>query len=188
MNTKDIVYISLFAAIMASFGLIPKIDFGGGFVPFSIQSIIPIIAGAVLGAKRGFFAILLFIGLVAIGLPVLTGGRGGLGNLFGATGGFIFGWLVVAYLVGFFTELFFNKLNVLKSFIINSVASIIILYLIGIPWLAVIADISLSKATIGMLPFIPIDIVKALVASFIILAVKKNYPIIDSKQKNAKRN
>ncbi|AQX26114.1 biotin transport system substrate-specific component [Bartonella sp. Raccoon60] len=88
MTTKDLTYISLFAALYAVLGFFPPI-----FLPFFLglpitaQSMGPMLAGSILGAKRGAAASALFLFLVAIGLPLLAGGRGGIG---------VFGDLVVA--------------------------------------------------------------------------------------------
>ncbi len=182
MVTKDIVYISLFTAITAAFGLIPKIDLSIG-VPFSLQTISIILAGGILGSKRGFLSMLLFICLIALGLPILTGGRGGIGVLLGATGGFIFGFAISTYFIGFLTEKFYYKLNFFSSLTINLIGSILVLYLIGVPWLSFVAKMPLEKAVTVMLPFVPFDIIKAFFATFIILKVKENYPIIKLKTK-----
>ena len=79
MSTKDIVYIALFAAVMAVLGLFPPITLPISGVPVTAQSLGPMLAGAILGARRGGLSILLFVALVALGLPLLSGGRGGFG-------------------------------------------------------------------------------------------------------------
>ena len=78
MNTRDLVLIALFAAIVVVLGLIPPITLGFIPVPITAQSMGVMLAGCILGAKRGALAFLLFLLLVIIGLPVLSGGRGGL--------------------------------------------------------------------------------------------------------------
>ena len=78
MKTKDLAYIALFAAITAVLGLLPAIPVPAVPVPITAQTLGVMLAGAVLGARRGFLALLLFLVLVAVGLPVLAGGRGGL--------------------------------------------------------------------------------------------------------------
>lgn len=78
MKTRDLVLISLFAAIIIALGLLPPITLGFIPVPITAQSLGVMLAGVVLGAKRGTLAVLLTILIAAIGLPVLSGGRGGL--------------------------------------------------------------------------------------------------------------
>ena len=75
---KSLTHIALFAALIAALGLVPKLDLMSG-VPISAQSLGIMLCGTVLGARKGALAVLLFLGLVAIGLPLLAGGRGGLG-------------------------------------------------------------------------------------------------------------
>ena len=78
MNTSSlsIALVSLFAALIAVFGLIPKIDLPLG-VPITLQTLGVMLAGCMLGPKRALQALLLFLAAVAIGLPLLSGGRGG---------------------------------------------------------------------------------------------------------------
>ncbi|WP_230048946.1 biotin transporter BioY, partial [Erwinia aphidicola] len=79
MSTRDIVYIALFAAITAALGLFPAFSLPVIAVPITAQTLGPMLAGAIAGAKRGALALVLFVLLMAIGLPLLAGGRGGLG-------------------------------------------------------------------------------------------------------------
>ncbi|MEY3633571.1 MAG: hypothetical protein RI937_1769, partial [Pseudomonadota bacterium] len=78
-STRDLVRIALFAALIAVLGLIPKFDlpFAAG-VPITAQTMGVMLAGLFLGARNGFLAIVLFLFVVALGAPVLSGGRGGL--------------------------------------------------------------------------------------------------------------
>ena len=78
MTTRDIVLVALFAAIIVVLGMLPPITLGFIPVPITAQSLGVMLAGCILGAKRGAGACLLVVLLVAIGLPVLSGGRGGL--------------------------------------------------------------------------------------------------------------
>ena len=92
MNTRDLVLSALFAAIIVALGLLPPIPIGIIPVPITAQSLGVMLAGVVLGAKRGTIAVLLVVVLVTIGLPVLSGGRGGLAVFVGPTAGFFVGW------------------------------------------------------------------------------------------------
>ena len=83
-RSSGLAYVSLFAALVAVFGLIPKIDLPLG-VPITLQTLGVMLAGCMLGPKKALQALLLFLAAVALGLPLLSGGRGGLG-LAGSTG------------------------------------------------------------------------------------------------------
>src|SRR5574343_2012459 len=88
--------IALFAALMAVLGLIPKIDLPLG-VPITLQTLGVMLAGCMLGPKRALQALLLFLAAVAIGLPLLSGGRGGIGVFFAPASGYLIGWPVGAF-------------------------------------------------------------------------------------------
>ena len=84
---RNLTHIALFAALIAVLGLVPQIDLMAG-VPITAQSLGIMLCGTVLGARRGALAVLLFLLLVAVGLPLLSGGRGGLGVFAGPSVGF----------------------------------------------------------------------------------------------------
>ncbi len=77
MKIQDIVYVALFAALTAALGVIPRIDLGVVPVPITAQTLGPMLAGSILGARRGATSQILFLLLLAAGLPLLAGGRGG---------------------------------------------------------------------------------------------------------------
>ena len=76
---RDVVLIALFAAITAGLAIFPPLVLPVVGVPVTAQSLGPMLAGGVLGARRGGLSMLLFLALVAMGLPLLAGGRGGRG-------------------------------------------------------------------------------------------------------------
>ena len=73
---------------------------GIGVVPITLQTLGVIAAGAILGARKGAAAVLVFLALVAMGLRLLAGGRGGLGVFAGTTVGYIVGWVFAAAFIG----------------------------------------------------------------------------------------
>lgn len=178
MNTKDIVYISLFAALMAALGIFPPLTVPAIGVPVTAQSMGVMLAGGILGAKRGGLSLILFMLLVAIGLPLLAGGRGGLGVFAGPTAGFLLGYVVGAYWVGWLVEKFWYKLNVFYVGVSCILGGIVAIYAFGIPWLAYSAAIPIEKAFLGSMAFIPGDAIKAVIATAIIVGVKRAYPLI----------
>jgi biotin transport system substrate-specific component len=141
------------------------------------------LAGGVLGARRGFLSIVLFLALVALGLPLLAGGRGGFGVFAGATAGYLVGWTIAAFVIGYLVERFWTKLSYLKALIACLLGGVVVLYAIGVPWSAQVAGIPVSTALAGSLPFVPGDIIKALIAAGVIMIVKQSYPIIGTGQR-----
>ncbi|MET3589638.1 biotin transport system substrate-specific component [Bartonella silvatica] len=183
MNTKDLTYIALFAAIYVVLGSFPAIylPIASG-IPVTAQSMGPMLAGSILGAKRGALASLLFLILIAIGLPVLPGGRGGMSIFLGATAGYLIGFVVAAFFIGFMVELFWQRLNFITLCVINVVGGIGVVYLFGIPWMAYVTKTPLWAALIGSLVFLVCDFLKVFIASFIALAIKKAVPLITKKK------
>ncbi|WP_067719540.1 biotin transporter BioY [Nocardia yamanashiensis] len=178
MRSRDLAQIALFAAIMVVLGFFPLIQLPGTTVPFTSQTLGVILAGSILGAKRGALAILLFDVLVFAGLPVLPGGRGGMSVIMGATGGFVLAYPLGALVIGLLTERLWKHYNLPIAVLINFFGGAIVLYAIGIPWMATVLDLPLSKAITTSVAFLPGDVFKAVIGSLAALAVKRAYPLM----------
>ncbi|MBC8718994.1 biotin transporter BioY [Ochrobactrum sp. Marseille-Q0166] len=183
MNTKDLVFVSLFAAIIVALGLIPPITLGFVPVPITAQSFGVMLAGMVLGAKRGVVAVLLVVALVTIGMPVLSGGRGGLAVYAGPTVGFFIGWLPAVLTTGFLAQRLIKRsqssLIQLFGFAFASIfGCILVLYLTGIIGIMAITGLSFDKALIGSMIFVPGDLIKAILAAVVARSVYTNYPLL----------
>ncbi|UQZ32216.1 biotin transporter BioY [Paenibacillus sp. PK3_47] len=177
MTTKEMVYAAIFAAFVGVLGMIPAIPLGFIPVPVTAQTLGVMLAGCFLGKKTGALSLILFIVLVAIGLPLLSGGRGGLSALAGPTAGYVFSWPVAAFLTGYMTEKIWNKLSVWKLMIINFVFGVVLVSLIGAPVMALITNTSIWAALTGSVAFLPGDIIKAVVASLIAVQLKAISPV-----------
>jgi len=183
MNTRDLVLSALFAAIIVALGLLPPIPIGIIPVPITAQSLGVMLAGVVLGAKRGTIAVLIVGLLIVIGLPVLSGGRGGLSYFATPVAGFFVGWIFAAFVTGYLSERPVkpeqSSLNQGISFFIAAViGGVVVLYAFGIAWVAIAANISFSTAFLGSMGFVPGDIVKAAVAALVGRAVMAGYPLL----------
>jgi biotin transport system substrate-specific component len=179
VKTRDLAYIALFAALTAVLGLLPAIPVPAVPVPITAQTLGVMLAGAVLGARRGFLAILLFLVLVAVGLPLLAGGRGGLAVFAGPSAGFLYGWPLGAFVTGLLTEAFWRRFNLAWAVLATVVGGILVIYALGIPFISVFSGTPLRVAFTGSLVFVPGDVVKAVVASLVAVAVRRAYPVID---------
>ena len=180
MSTKDISYIALFTALTAALTLLPKITVPiAAGVQITAQTLGVMLAGGVLGARRGALSMALFLVLVAIGLPLLAGGRGGLGVFAGPSAGFLFGWIVGAFITGWLVERFWRRLNFGFAAMACVVGGIIGVYLPGIPWLSYATDLTLGQAAIGSAAFIPGDLIKAVLAAAIVVTIKRSYPLVN---------
>lgn len=179
MKTRDLAYIALFAAIVAALGLLPPLPVPVVPVPITAQTLGVMLAGSVLGARRGGLALLTFVAVVAVGAPVLSGGRGGLGVFVGPSAGFLLSWPVAAAVTGLLVQLFWCRLNLGWALVANLVGGVLVIYAIGIPVLALIGDLSLLTAVAGSMLFVPGDVIKAVAASALAVAVRRAYPVIE---------
>jgi biotin transport system substrate-specific component len=136
----------------------------GNPVPVTGQTFAVLLSGAALGANRGASAMLLYVLLGTVGLPVFADGNHGVDIVTGASGGYLIGFLAAGWVVGKLAEARFDRTPVkaLPLFLVGSA----IVYGIGVPWLAVSADQSLGWAlSNGFVDFIPGDLVKAAAAA-----------------------
>ncbi|RBW70882.1 biotin transporter BioY [Bacillus taeanensis] len=188
MKTKEMMYVALFAAIVAVLGILPPIPIPFSPVPITAQTLGVMLAGAILGARLGGMSLLLFVLLVAVGAPILSGGRGGFGVILGPSGGFILSWPIGAFVIGFLVEKAWKSLKFWNTLVFNVIGGIILVYLIGVPYMAMMLDLPLIEATAISSVYIPGDIVKAVVASVIAVQIKKSYPLIQKHQQQKQLN
>jgi biotin transport system substrate-specific component len=174
---RSLVLIALFAALVAVLGLIPPIPLGAG-VPVTAQSLGVMLCGTILGARRGALAIILVLAMVAVGLPILSGGRGGLGVFTSPTGGFLVGWLPAAFVAGLVAENL-RKLPVWLSAGAGAVlGGVVVLYAFGMAGLMLLLSFGPGQALVTVVPFLVGDAIKALIAAALTHAVLKARPDI----------
>ena len=179
VKTRDLAYIALFAAIVAVLGQLPAVPVPGIPVPITAQTLGVMLAGSVLGAKRGGLALLLFLAVVAMGAPLLASGAGGLGVFVGPTAGYLYSWPIAAFVIGWLTQLSWRRFNLAWALVANLVGGVVVIYAIGVPFTSLYGDIPLWASFTGSFAFIPGDVVKAVVASVVAVAVRKAYPVIE---------
>jgi len=157
---RQLALVALMAALTAALGLIPTFTLPFG-VPITAQTMGIMLCGTILGSRLGALAALLFIGLVALGLPLLAGGRGGLGLFFGPSAGFLLGWPLAAYFAGRTME----AMKVGSVFFRAAWAAVfggmIVLYMPGIVGMAITLDLAIGEASILSAAFLPGDLAKA---------------------------
>lgn len=172
-TTGDLARTVVFAAFIAVLGVFPGIYVGGGAVPIVLQNAGPLLAGSLLGARRGTASVVLFLVLTAVGLPLLSGGRGGIAPFLGPSGGFLFGWILAALVAGLVaTHVRGPRLPVL---LLANAAGVLIDYAIGIPWLGVYTG-DMGAAAVQSLVFVPGDAAKVVAAATIAAVVHRALP------------
>jgi biotin transport system substrate-specific component len=171
---RDLAFVAMFAGIVAALGLVPAIPVPVIPVPVTAQTLGVMLAGAVLGARRGFFAVVLFVALVLLGLPLLAGGRGGLAVLVSPSAGFLLGFPFAALVTGWLSQLFLIRgAYRLAAGIVAAVAGgVVVEYVFGAVgfWLVT------GASPVPVLVFLPGDVVKAVLAALIARGVHAAYP------------
>jgi len=172
---KSVANIALFAALIAVLGLIPKIDLLAG-VPITAQSLGVMLCGTVLGARKGALAVLLFLALTALGLPLLSGGRGGLGVFASPSVGYLIGFPIAAFSAGLIVERL-TKLTILPAALIGAfLGGILALHICGIIGMSMMLDKTLTEAALLDLPFLPGDLIKVALTALVTQSIGKMRP------------
>jgi len=127
----DTVYIAFFAALIAvcSWISIPS------EVPFTLQTFAVCVSVGLLGGKRGTVAVLVYIFLGLVGVPVFAGFKGGVAALAGATGGYIVGFIFTALVMWLFEKIFGKKII---SLTFSMILGLAVLYIFGSVWFMII--------------------------------------------------
>lgn len=128
MNSRALAQCALFTALMC---VCAWISIPLGDMTFSMQTFALFLTLLLLGGKKGCIVCLLYLLLGAVGLPIFTGFRGGLGVLLGATGGYIIGFLPAALLYWTATQLFGERPPVCLSALVLGLA---VCYVFGTVW------------------------------------------------------
>ncbi len=183
MKSNNTVLVALFAALIVVLSLMPPIPMPGIPVPITLQTLGAMLAGAMLGPVRGALACLLYLALAAVGLPVLPGGRGGLGAFFGPTGGFLVGMVAGAFVTGWLARRLAARASGTWMGLAGYVAAcvvggIAVVYAFGVPWLAAVAKMDMAKAAGAVAVFLPGDLVKAVVAAWVASRVERAWPVL----------
>jgi biotin transport system substrate-specific component len=141
-----------------------------GPVPIVLSTLFIFLSRLLLGSRWGAISICLYLFVGAIGFPVFSGGRGGIAHFYGPTGGYLLGYLLAAWLIGFISE---RSRGLLFLEILGVTTGSLVIYGLGVPWLKIVTQMSWSKALlVGMVPFLVGDAVKASAALILARAVR----------------
>ena len=175
LPARDLAQIAIFAALIAALGLPGPLNIGP--VPITLQSLGVMFAGAILGARKGSLAVLLFLVLTAVGLPLLAGARGGIGVFtVSPAAGYLYGWLLGAFITGYLTYRLLPKYPFWLALGATILGGIVAVYLVGIPVMALNLGLPLWTALGLNLAFIPGDLIKVVITVLVARQVHKAYP------------
>lgn len=163
LSTRQIILCGLFAALISILAQI-SIPLPFTTVPFTLQIFGIAITGLILGSKCGFISTLIYLILGAIGIPVFANFAGGISVLFGPTGGFLLGYPLMAFIIGYAKEKFNS--NFITS--ISMILGLAIVYTLGTIMFSFITGNTILQSLIYcVVPFIAVDILKLILAYII---------------------
>lgn len=188
LSVRQLVLAAMFAALLAVSGQIsvPMVP-----APITWQTLVVMLSGLLLGPRLSFISNMVFIALVAIGAPLLAGGNGGISALLGPTGGFVFSWPLAGMFIGWLIGKIASrgKIRIWHLLLVNILGGIIVIYLIGVPWLMAVTGLEYNVANLTKtcFIFIPGDLIKAVIGSILAAAVYKADPNLHPKAKRIKK-
>ena len=160
-RTKKIVLIGLMTAVTCILGPL-SIPLPFSPVPISLTNFAIFLAVFILGMKDATISFIIYLLLGAVGVPVFSAFSGGLGKLVGPTGGYLFGFIFLALIMGFFMEHFDRKI---VPTIIGMIIGMAVCYIFGTVWLAKLMSLSFNEAlALGVLPYLAGDVAKIIIA------------------------
>lgn len=160
MKIKDIILCAVFASITSILAQI-SIPIPFTTVPLTMQIFSVALTGMVLGSKKGFISIMMYLILGAIGMPVFSQMRGGIGILIGPRGGFLLGCPFMAFIVGLVSERSSSKIHIILSMVVG----LIVIYTMGTMMFSLVTKSSVYQSLLAcVLPFVLADIIKLILA------------------------
>ncbi|WP_193045566.1 biotin transporter BioY [Mycolicibacterium baixiangningiae] len=176
VSAGDLAQAAVFAALIAALGLPGTITVGPSGVPITVQTLGVMLAGSILGPRKGALAVALFAILAIAGLPILAGARTGLVSLASPTAGFFVGWLPAAVVIGALTALMMPRYRVVWGIAINVVGGMAVIYAFGTVGLMIRTDLSWWAALSTNGIYVAGDLAKAVVTAFVAAQVHRARP------------
>ncbi|WP_144790197.1 biotin transporter BioY [Corynebacterium singulare] len=172
----DIAYVAVFTALIIVFAFV-SIPTPTAGVPIVLQNAVIILAGLVLGGRRGLFVGLLFMVLGLVGLPILAGGRSALSAIAGPTVGYLVGYIISPVITGLIAyRAPRNKTGMTVTLAIAGIVGLAIQYFCGSIGLMVRSGMSFGAAILAQVPFIVPDLIKVVVMVVIAIGVHAAFP------------
>lgn len=168
LKTLDLVTIALVAAILCILSPI-SIPLGFTPIPMTLGVFAMVLSGILLGSVKGTLCVLIYILIGAAGIPVFSGYGAGLSKIAGPSGGYLWGYLFLAAITGFFVEKFAAKWYMV---LLGAILGMMVCYAFGTIWMALQLSMGPMEALwAGVVPFLPLDVAK------IVLAVLVGCPV-----------
>jgi len=169
-STADLTLIGLMTAITCILGPL-SIIIPISPVPISFTNLAIFFSAIILGWKKGTVSFLVYLLIGFAGVPVFSSFTAGPGKLLGPTGGYLIGFIFLAIIAGFFVDKFPDKIYM---YVLGMALGMVVTYILGSAWLAYQAHMSFQASLFaGVIPYIPGDIIKIIIATVIGTTVKK---------------
>lgn len=177
VSMRAVAQIAVFAGLIGALGLMGAFPVPG-LVPITAQTLGVMLAGAVLGPWRGAASVALLLLVVALGMPLLSGGRGGLGVFVGPSAGYLVGWIVGAMVIGLIVHGVRGRPRITWPRVLLGavVGGIGVVYLFGVPVQSVVTGLALGQTMLTSLAFLPGDIIKVAITVVVTMALWRAYP------------
>ncbi|PSK97854.1 biotin transport system substrate-specific component [Haloactinopolyspora alba] len=175
LSAADMSRVAVFAGLIAVLGVPGSFALFGNAVPVTLQSMGILLCGAILGARRGALAVLVLLALVATGLPLLAGGRGGLGVFAGPSVGYLAGWVAAAAVVGWLVERA-GRRPALPWVLGACLTGSAVVLVIGVPVQSFVTGVPLGETMLISAAFLPGDAAKAVFAAVVTTGTQRAYP------------
>ena len=173
--TRDLAQIAVFAALIVVLGLPGQLTIGSAGVPITLQTLGVMLAGALLGWRKGALSVVTVI-VIGLALPVLAGGRTSLTSLAGPTAGFLIGWIPAVIVIGLLTALMMPRYRLIPGLLITILGGIVVIYAFGVVGMLLRTDLTLGGAFAANGVFVPGDLAKAVVTAVVAQQVHKARP------------
>jgi len=176
-TTTNLALVASFAALTAVCSIV-AVPLSAGSTPITLQTFAVILAGAVLGARRGALAIGLYLAVGFAGLPVFSQGFGGPAMFGRPSLGYLLAFPLAAFVIGFLVERFRARSWVLSTGLIIAAGALgsLVVYAVGVPVMAAMTSMSFTQAFVVNLAFVPFDAVKLVLAAIVAASIHRAFP------------
>ncbi|MCI7402966.1 biotin transporter BioY [Pyramidobacter sp.] len=184
MEKNHVRNMAAVAAMTALMCVLGPLSVPVGPIPFSFQVFVVYLSVYALGARRGTLAVVLYLLIGFVGLPVFSGFAGGAGKLLGPTGGFLVGFIPLAAISGWFID---HSERVAAQFA-GMLLGLAVLYLFGAAWLAKVANLGFDRCmAAAVYPFIPVDALKIVLAILLGRGLRRRLRAAGTEEKSEER-
>jgi biotin transport system substrate-specific component len=179
-TTTDLALVATFAALIAVCAVSAALPIGVNGVPVTLQLFGIFLAGAVLGARRGFLAVVLYLVVGAAGLPIFAGGTSGIAPFTGVTGGYLIAFPFAALVVGLAVERAHRRNVAITAgvVVVGGLVAELLVWIAGGTGIALQADTPWWATIKSSFAYVPADLVKLAVAAVVAAAVHRAFPAL----------